>query len=887
LKKQLEIFIALVLGFCLFAACSVKKNTAVSRSYHNLTARYNVLFNGRESFRDGIQKAEEAFRPDYSNLLPVFIYKDKETPATAGGDMERTIKKCSKLVSLHSITVKPRVKNPGRNISQKQREFLNKREYNLFVDDAYLLMGKAHFYKMEYGRAEELFRMMLNDFRNQPILFEVQVWLARIMIETDLYTDAGEMLASLEKNPDFPKSVLAELYPTLADLHLARKEYPQAILYLQKALPYIRDKYTSTRYHYLLAQLFERTGELKKASDAFEQVIQMNPDYEMAFNAKISRALAYQQGFGQAEDIEQELVRMIRDDKNIDYQDQIYFALGNLMAKEGKRDQAIQYYGKSALVSTTNTRQKTRSYLTLADLYYQQPDYPNAQAFYDSTLLTMDADYPGYAALVSKTKTLTELVENIRTVAFEDSVQMLARLPEYFLFERIDKLIDAERERREIEKQREQEAQLNAQFSNETAVQNAVRQQNTAEGARWYFYNDAAKSLGFREFKVKYGNRKLEDNWQRANKAAIFIAATDETDEPGEGGDSTAVNTEQNPLSRAFYLANIPRTDSAVSISNEKIENALYNLGMLYRNELKDLNRSYESLQELVKRFPQSEFLMSAYFNLYGISRDLRNEPMADFYRNELVARFPESMYARVLTNPGYLAELEESERRISAFYAETYALFQSARYPEVITRTAEALENYPNHPLAARFAYLSVLSKGKSLDKEVFREKLLDLILQYPKTEIAADAQNLIAYLNRDHPELVRSDDLKASRKLYTYNPDESGRVCLVVDKKINSNQLIFNVLNFNLDNFDALGLQVDLAELNTKQNLLVIRSFTNSELSAKYLSLVKNDLNVLKDIQINEPVWFSISESNYQTLLTDKSAERYLMFYTENYRE
>jgi len=245
-----------------------------------------------------------------------------------------------------------------QNLSPKERAFFSKKEYNQFVDDAYLLMGKAHCYKQEYEQANEIFRLILNDFKNQPIVYETQVWLSMLLIETGQSKDAFEILSFLSNNAEFPKKLLPELYTTFGFYSLRQKDYPQAINYLEKTLGVENHKKTRTRYLYILAQLYEKTGDLKRASDYYAQVIKMNPVYDMAFNAHINRALAYEQGFGQAEDIESELNKMLRDDKNAEYQDQIYYALGNLANKEGNDEKALEYYQKSLLANTGNDQQK-------------------------------------------------------------------------------------------------------------------------------------------------------------------------------------------------------------------------------------------------------------------------------------------------------------------------------------------------------------------------------------------------------------------------------------------------------------------------------------------------------------------------------------------------
>src|SRR5512133_165789 len=570
----------------LLLACSAQKNTGLSRAYHNLTARYNVLFNGNESYNDGLAKIEKEFKDDYSEILPVFKYETKEAVTIASSDMDRTIKKCSKLITLHSITAKPKVRD-NKTLTPEEREFFNKKEYNVFVDDAYLLMGKAHFYKLEYSLASEVFRRVVNDFKNQPSAYEAQICISRLSVLSGKYIDASESLSLLTNNASLPEKLLPDLYTTYADYYLKQKDYPNAISYLQKTLVIEKHKKIRTRYLYILAQLYEKTGELKKASDYYAKVIKMNPPYEMTFNAHINRALAYEQGFGKAAEIENELKKMLTDDKNIEYQDQIYYALGNLAIKEGDEKKAVDYYRKSIETNKGNNQQKVRSYLTLANHYYSVPVYPLAQAYYDSVITYIKPDYPNYNIIFTKSKSLTRLVNEINTVTLGDSVMYLAQLPKEELNQHIDAMIEAERKREEEARAIEREKQLDEQFGQEAAMKNAVRPNATNTGAQWYFYNDAAKNLGYREFKVKYGTRRLEDHWQRASKA--MVAITSETDEL-QVSDGTAENNGEaySPMSREFYITGIPFTDSAKAVTLTNIESSLYNMGMIYKDELKD-----------------------------------------------------------------------------------------------------------------------------------------------------------------------------------------------------------------------------------------------------------------------------------------------------------
>jgi tetratricopeptide (TPR) repeat protein len=867
----------------LAAGCSVQKNTALSRTFHNITAKYNVLFNGTESFRKGVARIDAEFQDDYAEILPVFPFTEKNAVTLCGSDMDRAIKKCTKLISLHSITVKPKVKN-AKNLSEKEREFFNKHEYNAFVDDAYLLMGKSHFYKQEYEQAAEVFRSIINDYKNQPIVPEAQLWLSRLEIETGEYKDAYELLNMLQNKTDIPPRLKAELYPTLAHYYLKQKDYAQALTYLEKAIPLVKRKKTRTRYTFILAQLCEKTGDLKLASEKYQEVIKLNPPYTMAFNARINRALAFQQGFGRADEISDELAKMLRDDKNREYRDQIYFALGNLASKEGNYPKALEQYRKSVDANVNNEQQKTRSYLTLANLYYSLPDYPNAQAYYDSSLLQLQPDYPGYEALYTKSKSLTRLVRELNTATLEDSVLKLARLPQPELYAKIDAIIETERKKDEEQRKKQIESQLDQQFGNEVAVQNFSRQQQLPGGTRWYFYNDAAKSLGYREFTLTWGNRKLEDHWQRAVKAAsTFGASSTEEAEQAEEADKPASTLSR--MSREYYLANVPLTDSAVGQSLIRLESALFNMGFIYKNDLKDYDKAAAAFKELISRFPDSNYLLASNYNLYLIARDQNNPAMMEYYKNVIATRFPESNYARILTNPNYLQELETEERKITGYYAETYALYKAEKYTDVIPRADYAVKNYSGHNLVPRFAYLGALSAGKSQERPAFRESLKALVVKYPNTDVADDANNLIRYMDMEHPEIREAVDVAASREMFTSDFDADHVCGLVVDKKTNVNQLIFNIINFNLDQFDKLNLRVDITDWSSTQNLVVVKPFKHSKEAMEYLTTLTAFEGITRDIAEIRFTPLVISIGNLNTVKSEKSSDLYMKFYKENY--
>ena len=865
-------------------ACSTKKNTALIRSYHNLTSYYNILFNGSESFREGMKKLIESYDDDFTETLPVFLYTDKNALASIGPEMDRTIKKSTKLISMHSLTVKPEVKS-DKELSQKEKEFFNKKEYNLFVDDAYLLMGKAHFYRMEYPRAKETFSYILVNYPEGNTIFETRIWLARLANEEMRYRESYDILSSLEKNLTFPKQLRGELYSTWADYYLKQQKYNEAIDPLIQAIDFTGNRLLCMRYTYLLAQLYALTGNYSKASDTYDKVIKMNPPYKMTFNAKINRASTYQSGTGSRKDIEKQLQKMLKDDKNIEFQDQIYYALGNLFYTDNMLKEAIEYYKLSIEKSTENTRQKAKSSLTLANIYYNKPEYEFAQAYYDTALSVINADYPGYEDIYTKSVSLTSLVENIRTVEFEDSVLKLSVLPNNELLAFIDELIQKEVREEEERKLHEQELaveRLNTQMENNLLMAES-------KSGNWYFYNPAAKNAGHKEFLQVWGNRKLEDNWRRKNKSVVGFAESEneeeEEQEVAEGG-SKSQKIVTNPKSREFYLQYIPSTDSAREKSLERISAGLLKMGEIYGDELKDYPRAIEAYEKLLERFPDYYNKLQVYYKLYNIAKTIKDIERVSRYQQKIVKEYPNSNFAKLMTNPNYLEEIKNQEHAIHDEYAQTYKQFVSGNYSQALQRSKVAMANYPEHALYSKFDYIYTISAGLKKDTLEFINDLQQLLARYPASDIAENVQIMIAYLQNKAPRVVAQQKRTIAEALFEESPDEMYYFAYVAPSRVNFNQLIFNIVNFNLDNFDDLKLQVKRVGLEGNQSLCIVEKFKNTTGAMEYLEKIKQDPTIFKDVDSNGITPIVISESNYSKLLKTQKPEQYLIFFNEKYK-
>jgi tetratricopeptide (TPR) repeat protein len=866
---------------CLLISCSTQKNTWVTRNYHALTAKYNIFFNGNEAFKKGLKKVETLHKEDYSQLLPIFKFGNDNTAKTIAGDMDRTVKKASKVISMHSIKVKPAIKKT--EITEKEKAFYEKGEYNPWVGEAYILMGKAQFYKHDFKLCLEAFKYVMKYFPLEPIHYQALVWMARANVQLNEMTEAQKILDLLGNDANLPKGYKADYYLSYADFLIKKKDLKGAANNIERGYEFVKKEDDKIRYNYILAQLYSKLGDNAKASDYYNKVIKMNPPYEMAFNAMISQASATFQGQN-VDQIRKQLNKLLKDKKNKEYQDQIYFALANLSIQEKNIEEAIVLYKKSARVSVSNPRQKGRSYKTIADIYYEKPDYLQAEAFYDSTMIVADQTFPDIDMVKARAKNLTELVINLRAVEFQDSVQILAKLSEKDLLALIDKKIEKLKQDELEAKQKEQEKLQSQQFDQNFEQTNYMAQVGQSSGS-WYFYNETVKTLGETDFKRKWGNRKLEDNWRRLNKKATGMENME-----AAGGEETATGTESkkiitNTKTREYYLQFIPLNDSMMEESHKKIMNALYNAGTVYKDNLKEPMLALKEFRELNSRYPENEHLLSSYYNMYLIYKEKADAANVEVYKNLIVNKFPDSKYAKLLSNPHYLEELDREEKRVYIFYDTLFSAYNNKEFQFVITKVEPALKEFKSTDMIPKFLYIRALAYGSLGDTLQFRNELKNLVKQFPKREESESAKNMIFSLDNRHPTMKLAEEQKQAEDIFKYQPDLPHVVVIVLPKGGNKDQLVFNLINYNLDNFTKINLAVSAELLGKDYSLVKIKPFSNAAQAQNYLNTINSFNDMFKDVNPGNHKEFIISEVNLPKMLIMNSPDNYLLYYTKFY--
>jgi tetratricopeptide (TPR) repeat protein len=871
----------LLLGLFLIATnCSVEKNTDTSRFYHGMTARYNIYFNGYESFKAGLLKITNGYQDDYAELLKVFEYSDPSTTSLCSADMEKAIQKASKLITLKSITAKPEIKNK-KQPTEKEKQLLEKKEYNEWVDDSYLLIGKARFYKHEFKEAMSVLNYCITDANDQLIRKEAVIWLARIYNETGNYNESLRILTDLETKIDFTKPLKSMYYATLADLFIKQKRYSEAIEPLQKAIELVSGKRTRYRLTYLLAQLSEKTGDKTRAALLFNDVVKMNPPYDVEFNARINIAGVFDVNTENPQKIRQELEKMLKDSKNKDFQDQIYFALGNMSMKEEKEAEALDYFRKSASAASGNQNQKGRSYLALALHYYDKPDYMKAGMYYDSAVFFLDQKHPDYEALKTKSQSLNSLVSQLNIVQTEDSLQKVALMPEAERNAKIStiiaKIIKDESEGKTSEYS--DRYNIGQFYENERRFQG-----NIDKEGKWYFYNQAALTFGRTEFRRRWGDRKLEDNWRRSNKAKVSTAQLSaNSDDPSlKSADTTkAILDYKKP---EFYLKNLPLNDSLIAISNEKIATALLNAGKAYSEKILDPGKASETFETLISRFPSNDLVPEALYNLYKVDKDV-NSSKSEASRQRLLENYPSSEFARILSDPTYfekkMADLKMSEK----LYEEAYQAYNGEKFNDVISLCNDGIKKYNLDLLAPKFQLLRAYAVARTTDERRFKEELNNLIKTWPNTEESKKAGEIIAFLNQKIPELKVEEDKEIAAELFSADTTGIHVFGLIIDDPaFNLNQATFDVISYNIDNFTNKNYRTEGALVDNKYIMITVSGFTDFTQTLEYYRAFRIEKSVRNPSGV-KMFSFVISNNNLKVLNTDKNPGRYLLFFKDKY--
>ncbi len=870
-----------VLGLLLLSGCSTKKNTLTRRMYHNLTSHYNIYWNGEKSLQDGDKQLRSTVKDDYTKVLRVYNYGSQQDGMTMNSTMDRALEKTSICVQKHSMK-------------------FGSRERVKWIDDAYLVMGKAHFYKHDYIPAKRTFDFVATEYNYNDIAYVANMWLIKTYIQTEEYPKAvatiEQLLAKTSGVNKLPKELMRNVDFTIADYYIATKDYNPAVKYLKNGILLNRDRDLRTRAMFILGQIYMLQGDANRATAQFKKVIKRNPEYEMVFESKMNMAKVGTSS--NAKELYKMMNKMLRDPNNEEYCDRIYYAMAELALREGDEAKAINYLRKSVAAYKDNQIQRAYSSLKAATMLFDRNEYELAQAYYDTAVTSMDRQFEGYDSIMNISQTLNELVMYASVVRDQDSLLRVAAMDSVSRNILIDKIIARVIEQEQMEKeQREYEEQLALMGSTVGGDAPKTSEPTNSTGASWYFYNPSSVSRGITEFTKKWGMRKLEDNWRISDKRSLNNTGDEGlTEAKNAKAKQDSINATYTNHDRGYYLQDLPFTMEEKEICDSLIADGLYHLGFLYMDRLSDLPRSIESYERLDSRYPGNKKELPTWYALYKMHKDLNHEEQSLFYKGKIFDKYPNSSYAEFINDPTYFEKLQAQEKEASEFYSKTYDAFEQGQFYRVKMNTERAMRLYESDTaFMPRFAFLHAVAQGRLVAIDTMAFALYDLVRTYPQSSITPYALEVLQNINEEyHLGLVLTDinnkeggDQPEVKKAspYVYQPNSEHFVMIVCDSKsVRVDPLMVRISDFNKKEHRTRTFNLKNVVLDDDHSIITIGNFDSESKAADYISSMFIGDYVFGGIDKSKYTVIPISSKNYPVFYQAKDLEEYKTFINES---
>lgn len=916
--KKSYILIAVVALVALFASCSTEKNTSRSRWWHSFNARYNTYYNGSVAYIDASLEKENGNKDNFTEMIPMYTVGNKKSRELGKANYDKAIEKCEKAIKLHSITKRPEW-TKSRRKTERDIEWLSRKEYNPFLWKAWMLMGRSQFYQGAFDEAASTFSYMCRLYATQPAIYgRARAWLAKSYIEQDWLYDAEDVIRNMQRDSIHWRAQ-KEWDFTYADYYIHTGDYDKAIPYLKKSIDHEMRKKQKARLCFLLGQLYAATGKNAEAYKAFKSVVRKNPPYELEFNARI--AMTEVMGASQAKKMVGKLKRMAASDKNKDYLDQVYYAIGNIYLAQKDTLKAISNYEKGNKKATRSGIEKGVLLLKLGDLYWQQEKFSDAQRCYGEAIGLLDKDRKDYEQLSVRSKVLDELVPYTDAIHLQDSLQALAKMSEKDRNAAIDRVIaelkrqEKEQKRLEDEKNAQQTMQRNGAMGNRNNTNrnnHAQTQQNNRQNAVWYFYNAMAVQQGKQAFEKLWGKRENTDNWQRVNKTVVGNLNGDADMELTEEQKDSIAKAEQaqdsleqlkdsaqnDPHKREYYLAQIPFTEDQVATSNLAIMDGLYNSGVIFKDKLDNLDLSKKQFTRLETQYPDFEQKADMYYHLFLLYSRLGQHDVAAGYVEKLKAEYPENQWTILLTDPYFKENAQFGVHIEDSLYAATYEAFKADRLSEAKANAQISANRFPLGENRDKFLFIGGLAKLNDGDSKGCVDDMKAVVEKFPQSKLAEMAGMIVNGVNAGKPlhgarfdlgdvwtrrtaVLADSDSINAKTFDAERNTEFVFMLAYVPDS-VDENKLLYQMAKVNFTHYVVRNFDLAIENANGLRRM-VVRGFRNYDEALQYARGLSEQAGLQQLLSGCKAI--VISDKNLPLLGTNFSYADYQDFYDKNF--
>ncbi len=860
---------------------SQSRYSLIGRIFHNTVHRYNAYYNANSKMNAGQRGINNSLQDDYSKLLPI----DKNELATGAS-----------IPDIDSIISRLTVSN---KIHTKSK----------WVDDCNLMIGKAYYLKKDYESALQSFQYIVGSYRlpknkkqvtvrnqkgkkleydgvklpwlkpkaslsqtflkHQPVKDEAVMWLVTCYIKIKKYYEAETIIKMVEKNYDFTFKYRALLEASYAQMMIDQQRYKEAIRPLIHAIAMTSNKAQRRRYVFILAQLYQITGNSDKSIKSFKEVLTLHPDYKMDFNARINIAKSFTgKGKTQVKEVLEILEKMERDSKYEEFLDQIYYTMAEVYLVQNDKDKAMDYLQLSVNSSVNNNHQKGLSFLKMGELTFNAQQYKPSKIYYDSTLQFISKSYDDLNAIQSRSSILSNLVKQLTIIHDEDSVIALANMSESQRKSALQKALI------QIEKQKQLEEQKKNQLNK---IQTGAGNQSQ-QGSTFYFYNPVQRANGYNEFLKDWGTRKLEDNWRRSNKMSDMNSDIDS---------SQIKKKEEKQLTISDLEAGLPLTPEKMEKSLQRLTGAYYAAGTIFKEDLQNDKKAIEYFEKLIDRYPKNSFEPQALYQLYILYNRKPDAAKAEAVKNKLSSEYPDNTFTKYLLNPNSQIEQTNKVDVVEKYYNYTYRMYNQSQYPKVIVAADSARKVFNRSVFMPKFELLRAFAIAQTKGKDSLKTELTMFVLKYPSGEENVKAKEILAMLEKTTKnEPVKKVNDAPSKSDYEYKANASQFIVVMFDEIKSSNKAIADsLIQHNSKNRSSENLKVNTMLLDETRQMVLVKQFKSSQQAMIYYNEILAKETLFDAVETTYHV-FIIDDKNFSTFFKTKNLDLYMAFFDSNYK-
>ena len=775
-----------------------KKYTLGRRAYQNTVSKFNYIFHANEELTQIIKDARAYLEEDYTTLIPFYDY---DLANTSKKDIDSIIYRCNANVVLHDLR-------------------------SNWVDDAYLLLAKAYLFHKNFDTAGSLLQYINYAFdakeagmdipigsnlrntkgqfsiatkednkfyENRNIRNESMLWQARNYFEINSLNEGLSLLQLLKTDAFFPKRLHPFLFEQLAYGYYQSENYDSAATYLTKGLSNAPDKFSKTRWYYLIAQLWEKSDNLANAYNWYKKAHSDALNPLISVYAKINLIkIDFKQTKTPWLELANSLQKMSRREKYKPYTDIIYFEMAKLAIQNKDIERANEWLLVSIKKNENGLKQKQKAFELLADINYKSSNYAVATLAYDSLTLILKTN-PDFEKIALRKKWLPIILKNDITIQQQDTLQYIytlaenmqqAYLQKWELNEQnkteklstlfMDEVKQAALANEALTNQGNNNNFGNNGFGNNYGSNNGgnngfsntnnygnnstgnytnTQSQGVSGVSDFYFENKNTVEIGKQNFTQKWGNRPNVDQWRRKTSSTIVYKSTNPADaaqsryttdssNKSNISISTTEITKEKTTSNQLITSKEALTKSMVELNKSSFENA-----QTFLFQLNDFEKALPLYQKVINLNIEDTITERSLLDLASEYIHQGNRTTSDSLIAIVEAKFPKGVY---ITKKTTIENKKSLEKQLEADYKEAYFLAQIGNWATLSNKANQLDALLKKTKWFAPYQFLKVkMFAQQRMDSLAFL--LLDSIIYMHQNERIRDrAKNIIEELKK-----------------------------------------------------------------------------------------------------------------------------------------